>query len=220
MAAPPSRWVNVCDVPSLFKRKVEEEAVDETPAEESFGAAVRPRGHTPSKRELGKVTPKRQDTTRRRVAEPPANTKEARQRQREKAKQDRIERREGMMNGDDRYLLARDKGPERALVRDLVDRRLTIGTWFFGGALLVLVGSSRAMPQLIQVVSNLLWALLAAATLIDSLLIAREIKREVKARFPKTEQRMGSLYLYGAMRGLTFRRLRMPKPRVKIGTKV
>ncbi|WP_203903930.1 DUF3043 domain-containing protein [Virgisporangium aliadipatigenens] len=207
-------------MPSLFKRKVEEEAVDETPAEESFGAAVRPRGHTPSKRELGKVTPKRQDTTRRRVAEPPANTKEARQRQREKAKQDRIERREGMMNGDDRYLLARDKGPERALVRDLVDRRLTIGTWFFGGALLVLVGSSRAMPQLIQVVSNLLWALLAAATLIDSLLIAREIKREVKARFPKTEQRMGSLYLYGAMRGLTFRRLRMPKPRVKIGTKV
>jgi hypothetical protein len=221
MAAPPSRWVNVCVVPSLFKRKIEEEAVDETPHEESFGAAVRPRGHTPSKRELGKVTPKRQDTARRRPPEPAAaNTKEERQRAREKAKQDRIERREGMMAGDERYLLARDKGPERALVRDIVDRRLTIGTWFFGGALIVLIGSSRAMPSIVQLVSNLLWALLAAATVIDSLLIAREIKRQVKARFPKSEARMGSLYLYGAMRGLTFRRLRMPKPRVKLGAKI
>jgi len=212
----------VCDVPSLFKRKTEEDVdVVEAPVEESFGAAVRPRGKTASKRELGKATPKRQDAARRRPPEPPAaNRREALKRSREKAKQDRIERREGMMNGDERYLLARDKGPERALVRDIVDRRLTIGTWFFGGALIVLIGSSRAMPDIIQLVSNLLWALLAAATVIDSLLIGREIKRTVKERFPKTDQRMGGLYLYGAMRGLTFRRLRMPKPRVKIGAKI
>ena len=32
--------------------------------------------------------------------------------------------------GDERYLLARDRGPERALVRNIVDSRRTVGTWF------------------------------------------------------------------------------------------
>ena len=40
-----------------------------------------------------------------------------------------------MRAGDERYLLARDRGPERALVRDIVDSRRTVGTCFFGGAL-------------------------------------------------------------------------------------
>jgi hypothetical protein len=31
---------------------------------------------------------------------------------------------------------------------------------------------------------------------------------------------MGSLSLYGIMRGLTFRRMRVPKPAVKLGDKV
>jgi hypothetical protein len=209
-------------VPSLFKRRSEEVIPNVPEPEESPSAEPsRPKGYTPSKRELGKATPKRRDPVRRRPPEgPPANRKEAAKRAREKAKQDRIERRAAMMAGDERYLLPRDKGPERALVRDVIDRRLTIGTWFFGGALLVLIGSAQTMPRVIQFASNLLWAMLAVATLIDSLLLAREIKREVRARYPKSDQRMGSLYLYGAMRGLTFRRLRIPKPRVKLGARL
>ena len=31
---------------------------------------------------------------------------------------------------------------------------------------------------------------------------------------------MGSLYLYGIMRGLTFRRMRVPKPQVELGDTV
>jgi hypothetical protein len=31
---------------------------------------------------------------------------------------------------------------------------------------------------------------------------------------------MGSLYLYGVMRGLTFRRMRVPKPHVELGDKI
>ncbi len=52
--------------------------------------------------------------------------------------------------GKEEYLLARDKGPERALVRDIVDSRRTVGTFFFGGALIVLIGSSGAMPPTVQ----------------------------------------------------------------------
>jgi hypothetical protein len=50
-------------------------------------------------------------------------------------------------------------------------------------------------------------------------MISRKIKKLVTERFPKTTQRMGSLYLYGIMRGLTFRRMRVPKPQVDLGTK-
>jgi hypothetical protein len=125
-----------------------------------------------------------------------------------------------MMAGDDRYLLPRDKGAERAMVRDVVDRRLTIGTWFFGGALVVLIGSSAAMPPLVQAVSNVLWALLALGTLVDSVLLGREVRRRMGEQFPKSGQKLTSLYLYASMRGLTFRRLRVPKPRVKIGEKL
>jgi hypothetical protein len=211
-------------VPSLFKRRSTEvdEAAAETVAEP---AAPRSRkSYTPSKRELGKTTPKRRDPVRRRPPEKtptdPKERKAAARRAREKAREDRVERRAAMMAGDERYLLPRDKGPERALVRDIVDRRLTIGTWFFGGALLVLIGSSRAMPQQVQLASNLLWALLAVGTVADSFLLAREIRREVERRYPKSTERLRSLYLYGAMRGLTFRRMRIPKPRVKLGTKL
>jgi hypothetical protein len=206
-------------VPSLFKRKTVEEAEPE--AQPEVAEEARPKGRTLSKRELGQETKKRPNANPRTSSTaPPADRKEALKRSREKAREDRAQRRAAMMAGDDRYLLARDKGPERAMVRDVVDRRLTIGTWFFGGALIVLIGSSAAMPAIVQAVSNVLWALLALGTLVDSILLGREVKRRMREQFPKSTAKLTSLYLYASMRGLTFRRLRVPKPRVKIGQKL
>jgi len=113
----------------------------------------------------------------------------------------------------------RDRGPERALVRNIVDSRRTVGTWFFGGALIVLVGSTVRVPA-VQLASNLLWALLAIGVVVDSILIARKVRRLVKERFPKTDVRVGSLQIYGIMRALTFRRMRVPKPQVNLGAKL
>ncbi|MBX6723718.1 MAG: DUF3043 domain-containing protein, partial [Dactylosporangium sp.] len=84
----------------------------------------------------------------------------------------------------------------------------------------VVIGSSAAMPLEVQLASNILWIALVLAVILDSVLISRRIKRLVRERFPKTDQRMGSLYLYGIMRAMTFRRMRIPNPRVKIGDKV
>jgi hypothetical protein len=42
----------------------------------------------------------------------------------------------------------------------------------------------------------------------------------VRERFPKTQQKMSGLYVYAIMRALSYRRMRIPKPRVKIGDKV
>jgi hypothetical protein len=210
-------------VPSLFRRKADDIA---DPTADSAGddvvddAAPKPKSYTPSKKELGVATPKRQNAGRR-VGEPaPTNRREAYRSTKDRQRAERAEASAGMRAGDERYLLARDRGPERKLVRDIVDSRRTVGTWFFAGALIVLIGSSTKMPVQIQVFANLLWALLAVGVIVDSILIARKTKRLVAERFPKSTARVGSLYMYGIMRGLTFRRMRVPKPAVDLGTKV
>ena len=55
---------------------------------------------------------------------------------------------------------------------------------------------------------------------IDSVLLCRKLKRLVRERFPKTDQRMGSLYMYTVMRGITFRKMRAPAPQVNLGDPV
>jgi len=197
-------------VPSLFRRKstdlVDEAASSVTPEE----SAERPRGYTPAK---GRETPKR-PTVGRRPAGPtrPLSKEEERERRRKLRAEAAAEfRREGG---------PRDRGPERLLARNVVDSRRTVGTWFFGGALIVLIGSNAAMPPVVRLISNLLWGALALGVVIDSVLICRKIGKLVRERFPKTDQRMGSLYLYAVMRAITFRRMRAPAPQVKLGDKV
>jgi hypothetical protein len=147
-------------------------------------------------------------------------TKEERREEREERRARRREITEGMRRGDDRYLSGRDKGPEKALARDVVDSRRTVGTWFFAGALIVLLGSSAAMPAQVRLFANLLWALLAVAVILDAWLLSRKTKRLVRERFPDSDVRMRSLYFYVVMRSITFRKLRIPHPRIKFGDPV
>jgi hypothetical protein len=195
-------------VPSLFRRKsaslVEDPVTEVTPGEDSV---TRPRGYTPGK---GRVTPKRPAAGRRPGgAAVPATKEEARQRRRElRAQQAEEFRREGG---------PRDRGPERALARDVVDSRRTVGSMFFGGAMLVLVGSMQGMPPVVRLASDVLWVALAVALVVDSVLISRRIRKLVRQRFPKSTERLGSLYFYAIMRSISFRRMRAPVPRVDVG---
>jgi hypothetical protein len=200
-------------VPSLFRRKsanLVEDAVTNLAPDDEASKSARSRSYTPSKKELGRQTPKRPSVGRRSLADAkPATKEEARERRRAQRAETSAEfRREGG---------PRDRGPERRLARDVVDSRRTVGTWFFGGALIVLIGSANSMPAQVRLASNLLWAVLAIGVVLDSALIARRVRKLVRERFPKTNQRMGSLYLYAIMRGITFRRMRAPGPQVKIG---
>jgi hypothetical protein len=209
-------------VPSLFRRKSSDVAGTPPagPAEPAQSAQPRPKSYTPSKKELGVATPKRQSSGRRMAEPAPSNRREAYRQVKARQRAERAEASAGMRAGDERYLLARDRGPERRLVRDIVDSRRTVGTWFFAGAIIVLIGSSTRMPVQVQVASNVLWGLLAVSVIADSYLISRKVRKLVRERFPKTNQRLGSLSLYGIMRGLTFRRMRVPKPQVELGAKV
>lgn len=175
--------------------------------------------YTPSKRELGKATPKRSARGKRAPEPPPTNRREAYKRVRERQRAERAESRAGMMAGDERYLLPRDRGPERGLTRDIVDSRRTLGTWFFSFAILLFVGTTvaRALPPVVLLAFNAIWAALGLAVILDSFLICRTVKRLVHERVPKSTQRMGGLYMYAVMRAITYRRMRIPRPRVKIG---
>ena len=141
-------------------------------------------------------------------------------RAREKQREARAEARAGMMAGKEEYLLPRDKGPERGLVRDIVDSRRNVASYFLPGALLVVVFSSAAWPPAVQLAANLFWFVLAVAVIVDSVILSRRIGRTVRERFPRSEVRPRSLYFYGVLRSLSFRKIRMPAPRVKVGDKV
>ncbi|WP_026184584.1 DUF3043 domain-containing protein [Salinispora vitiensis] len=192
----------------LFRRKatdlLDESTTPVTPEEEP---AAQPRGYTPAK---GRETPKRPSTGRRPTTVVKSLSKEERRAERRRLRAESAAefRREGG---------PRDRGPERLLVRNVVDSRRTVGTWFLGGALIVLLGSNQAMPPVVRTGSNILWVMLAFALIVDSVLISRKIKKLVRERFPNTGQRLGSLYLYAIMRSISPRRMRAPVPRVAIG---
>lgn len=203
----------------LLRRKSSDapvDAVEETDTTEApVVAGSRPKAYTPSKKELGLATPKRKEGATRRVEPPPANRREAYRRLREKQRAQRIEARKGMLQGDEKFMLARDRGPVRALVRDIVDARRNVGSYFLIGALVVIVGSSGAMPPQVQYAANLFWLFLALAVIVDSVILTRKVKRIVRERFPAESHR--GVGFYGFMRSITFRKMRMPKPRIKVG---
>jgi hypothetical protein len=124
------------------------------------------------------------------------------------------------MAGEEAYLLPRDRGPMRRLARDVVDSRRNAATFFFVGLFVVLLGTSQGFPQPVRIGANTLFLVLFAATAIDTFLLVRKVKALGSERFPKEAQATRGLFFYVVMRSISFRRLRVPKPQVKIGDKV
>lgn len=211
---------------SLFRRRENnDESVDaangtadaetEAPTDDA-----EPKGHTPGK---GRPTPKRANKGGAPVA-PPATNKEARQRMRDKTRAEREAQQEGIRRGDDKFLFPRDRGPIRAMIRNLVDSRHNVGTWFFAGTLVVVVGSLGVMPPTVRVASTYAWMALIVIFLLDAIYLGFRIRQLVKQRFgddPKAQGfRMVGHTFYGVMRSVVFRKLRNPAPTAKIGDQV
>src|SRR5205823_9103682 len=132
----------------------------------------------------------------RRVAEPkPANTKEARALARKKRQEDQAARRAGMAAGDDRYVMARDRGPVRAYVRDIVDARRNVGSLFIVALVLMLALSAPAVPAF-RIASNFVLLGFILAVVVDAVFLSRRVKGLVGAKFPKVEETWGALYRY------------------------
>ncbi|WP_168801429.1 DUF3043 domain-containing protein [Glycomyces buryatensis] len=177
----------------------------------------------------GKATPKRPTQSKARPpVNPPLTSKEKRaqqksaplsKEQKSQAKADiRAERAriaEGQWKGDplfDKYHLPRDRGPERLLVRDLVDSRRTVAQYFFALTMALLL-ATNVFPAYVNILM-LVWAAMMLGFAVDSYFLCRKVWRLVMKRFPKTTQRKPGLYWYAIQRSIMFRSMRNPRPRM------
>jgi hypothetical protein len=91
-----------------------------------------------------------------------------------------------------------------------------VGPFFFG-AVIVVIALTMVRISAVYLAATALFYGLFFVLLVDIFLMSRVIKKAVNNRFPDSKERIGSLYLYAAMRSISFRRLRNPKPQVKPG---
>lgn len=162
----------------------------------------------------GRATPTRaeREAARRRPLVP--DTKEAKARARAELAQQRDKARAGMAAGDERYLTARDKGPQRRWVRDWVDSGWHLGEAVMPAMVVVIIMTFIPLTAL-QYYSFLgLWVFIFLV-IGDMVLTSIRVKRLAKAKWgDKTEKGLG---WYAAMRSIQMRFLRLPKPQVKRG---
>ncbi|TVL90955.1 DUF3043 domain-containing protein [Streptomyces sp. SAJ15] len=164
----------------------------------------------------GRPTPKRSDaqSQRRSLAKTPVTRKEAAKRAREARRADLVKQREALAGGDERYLPLRDRGPIRKFARDFVDSRFVIAEFFLPLAVVILV-LSMIRAGAMQSYVLLLWMLVILMIVVNSFVLAFQLKRQLKQRFPGENLR--GAVPYALMRTLQMRRLRLPKPQVKRG---
>jgi hypothetical protein len=213
-----------------FLRRKDAESTDAV--DDAGEAALTEEGnksHTPGK---GRPTPKRREAEQRKrgpVAPPPRTTREAIKRARgskedrkelaSKRKEIRQTQRERMMEGDERYLMPRDRGPVKAYVRDLVDSRRNLLGLFMPLAVLIFVALLVPDPR-IQSVTTLLCLLMLVAMIFEGVLSGSRITRRVRQKYPKEPVRGLSIGWYAFIRASQIRKLRVPKPQVSPGDKI
>ncbi len=158
----------------------------------------------------------RKEAKARRKATEASMTKDERKAARSVQRDAREERRQLMMQGDDRYVLSRDRGEVRRFVRDWVDTHRRLINWFMPLALFVIIFQLIPDPTLAFYSQNL-FLILIAVVVVDGILLGRTVNRVVRERFPSTDDTGFGLGWYAVMRATQPRMLRTPRPRVRPG---
>ncbi|MBO9625575.1 MAG: DUF3043 domain-containing protein [Microbacterium sp.] len=169
----------------------------------------------------GRATPSRaeQEAARRRPLV--ANTKEARAAARAELNERRNRAQAGLAAGEEKYLPARDRGPQRRWVRDYVDAGWHPAEFVMGVMVLVIVASLMPPNLAIGGFAIAYWAYLVmmgylVLSIGGMILLGFRVKRKVAEKFGK-ERRERGLGWYAAMRALQMRFMRLPKPQVRRG---
>ncbi|CAN5358564.1 hypothetical protein BH09ACT5_BH09ACT5_05540 [soil metagenome] len=169
-------------------------------------APVTGKGHaTPTRKE--KEAARKQPLVSSDRAAARRNARVQMQLQREKA-------RVGMANGDEKYLPARDRGPQKRYVRDYVDARFSVGELLIPLMFGVIILTFFPQPEVQTIGLLALWAFFAIAV-IDVVALGFILNRKLAAKFGAGN--VEKVRWYAAMRALQLRLMRLPKPQVKRG---
>lgn len=165
----------------------------------------------------GRPTPSRaeREAANRRPLVP--DTKEAKARARAELNAKREKARIGMAAGDERYLPARDKGPQRKFVRDWIDSRTSLGEFILPVLVVFILLSLLPSQEFVVYVFLALWSLFAVIV-VEMVVTSTRVKRAVRTEFGADRIEKG-LGWYAAMRQVQMRFMRLPKPQVKRGGK-
>ncbi len=163
----------------------------------------------------GRATPSRaeQEAARRRPLV--ADTKEAKARAKADLAAQREKARIGMASGDEKFLPARDKGPQRRFVRDFVDSGWHLGEAVMPAMVLVILATFIPVPA-IQYYSFIALWIFILFVIGDMIITSIRVKRAVGKKFGSDRVERG-LGWYAAMRTIQMRFMRLPKAQVKRG---
>ncbi len=132
---------------------------------------------------------------------------------RERRTQENQKVREGMRVGDERYLMARDKGPVKKFIRDFVDVRLSFME-FLLPVLVVIMALQFSGQKGLASFSTRVWSASVLLLVVDAGYLMLRLNRELRRRFPDENTR--GWRFYALMRAIQLRPLRLPKPRLKV----
>lgn len=193
----------------------QDQAAPSSAGEDEQARSARP-GLTPPK---GAPTPKRSEAqaNRRQPYQAPTDRKAASAQSRQRGREDRTRRTQALQRGEQWALPRKDQGPVRALARDVVDSRRGIGEYYM--LLVVLLIVLLVLPgQSTKIVADAVVIVLLLVIIVEGWLVGRKVKRMAAERFPG--QSTQGVVMYATMRGISMRRMRVPKPRVSRGDKV
>ncbi|MER7668905.1 DUF3043 domain-containing protein [Kitasatospora sp. NPDC096128] len=196
----------------MFRRRSDDAAASATVLEDETPQARHPQA------KKGRPTPKRNEAeaNRRTRVVVPKDRKEASRQARDRMRVEREKQRQALIDGDERHLPARDKGPVRKFARDYVDSRWSLAEFFLPAAVVILVLSIVKVPAL-QLLSTLLFLLFFVLVILDFVRLGLGLRKQLAERFAGQNTR--GTVAYGIMRTLQMRRLRLPKPQVRRGEK-
>lgn len=143
----------------------------------------------------------------------PADRKAAEKASKEKEREQRRHQRAAMNAGEQWALLPRDRGEDRAFMRDWIDARWNIGEYLLPAMLIGMPMSLLASPQLTIAGLTLIYGIFAAA-IIDFIVMWIRLRSRVEAKFGARPK--GAAFQMFS-RYVQLRPTRVPRARVKRG---
>jgi hypothetical protein len=164
----------------------------------------------------GRPTPTRKEAeaAARARAKVPRTRKELARAQREVKTDSSQKVRAAMKAGDERYYMARDRGPVRRFVRDFVDSRFSFIELMIPLLILTMVLGYSGNSRLASIGNTILLGTILLVVL-DMVVLRFRLRKELARRFPDEDPK-GTTY-YALTRGLQMKFMRLPKAKVKIG---